>query len=112
MMGAQKFVGNLLIRAGVVDAAGLARALEAQSRQKTSLGQAIASLGLAEESAVAAAIAAAVHLEFFNGALPEITADIASLLPAAFCRKRGVAPLGVDSAVRVAVTDPMDYTVL
>jgi len=107
------FVGDLLIRAGVVDAAGLALGLEAQSRQATTLGRALAGLGLAEESAVAAAIASALHLEYLDGEPPEVVEAVAALLPVAFCRKRGAAPIGFDGSVlRVAVTDPMDYSVL
>jgi type II secretory ATPase GspE/PulE/Tfp pilus assembly ATPase PilB-like protein/ActR/RegA family two-component response regulator len=111
-MSSRGFVGDLLIRAGVVDAAGLALGLEAQSRHGTTLGRALASLGLAEETAVAAAIASALHLEYLDGEPPEVGAA-ATLLPVAFCRKHGVAPLGSDGNVlRVAVTNPMDYSVL
>jgi type II secretory ATPase GspE/PulE/Tfp pilus assembly ATPase PilB-like protein/CheY-like chemotaxis protein len=112
-MSSHGFVGDLLIRAGVVDAAGLALGIEAQSRQATTLGRALASLGLAEESAVAAAIASALHLEYLDGEPPEIGEAVAALLPIAFCQKRGAAPLGFDGNVlRVAVTNPMDYSVL
>ena len=112
-MSSHGFVGDLLIRAGVVDAAGLARGLEVQSRLPMTLGRALASLGLAEESAVAAAIASALHLEYLDDEPPEIGEAVAALLPAAFCRKRGAAPLGFESGVlRVAVTNPMDHSIL
>jgi type IV pilus assembly protein PilB len=112
-MSSHGFVGDLLIRAGVVDAAGLARGLEAQSRRPMTLGRALAGLGLAEESAVAAAIASALHLEFLGGEPPEISEAVAALLPVEFCRKRGVAPLALDGSIlRVATTDPVDYSVL
>src|SRR5882762_5112746 len=107
-MSSHGLVGDLLIRAGVVDAAGLALGLEVQSRQSTTLGRALAGLGLAEESAVAAAIAAALHLEYLDGEPPEVSASVAALLPVAFCRKRGVAPLSSDGNVlRVAITNPV-----
>jgi len=95
-MSSHGFVGDLLIRAGLVDAAGLALALEAQSRQMTTIGRALASLGLATESAVAEAIAAALHLECFDGDPVQTEATMADVLPSAFCRKYGVAPLGYD----------------
>jgi hypothetical protein len=94
------FVGDLLIRAGVVDAAGLALGLEAQSRQTTTLGRALAGLGLAEESAVASALASALHLEYLDGAAPEVPEAVVALLPVAFCQKRGAAPLGFDGKVK------------
>jgi type IV pilus assembly protein PilB len=112
-MSTHGFVGDLLIRAGLVDAAGLARGLEAQSQQMTTLGRALAGLGLAKESAVAAAIASALHLEYLEGEPPEVGAAVAALLPAAFCRKNGIASLSSDGKLlRVAVTNPMDYSVL
>ena len=107
------FVGDRLIRAGVVDAAGLARGIEAQSRNPMTLGRALAGLGLAEESAVASTIASAMHLQYLDGEPPKIAEAVAALLPAAFCQKSGAAPLGVDgNTLRVAVTNPMDLSVL
>ena len=112
-MTSRGFVGDVLIRAGVVDAAGLDRALEAQARQSTTLGRALASLGLADESAVAGALASALHLEFLGGDPPKVDETVAALLPVAFCRKRRMAPLGFQGNVlRVAVANPMDPSVL
>jgi type II secretory ATPase GspE/PulE/Tfp pilus assembly ATPase PilB-like protein/ActR/RegA family two-component response regulator len=112
-MSSHGFIGDVLIRAGVVDAAGLARGLEAQSRQATTLGRALAGLGLAEESAVAAAVATALHLEHLDGDPPDVDKTVAALLPVEFCRKRSAAPLGFDGGVlRLAVTNPMDYSVM
>ena len=62
------FTGNLLLRTGVVDAAGLARAVEVQLAQHCTLGRALASLGLTDESVVAQTLAAALHLEAMAGA--------------------------------------------
>jgi type II secretory ATPase GspE/PulE/Tfp pilus assembly ATPase PilB-like protein/ActR/RegA family two-component response regulator len=112
-MNTHGFVGDLLLRAGVVDAAGLARGLEAQSRDMTTLGRALARLGLAEESTVAAAIASAMHLQYLDGEPPDVDAAVVALLPVAFCHERGTAPLNLDGNVlRVAVTNPADYSVL
>jgi len=112
-MSSHRFVGNLLIRAGLVNAAGLALGIEAQSREAMTLGRALAGLGLAEESAVAAAIASALHLEYLDGEPPDVDKAVVALLPVAFCRKHGAAPLGFDGNVlRIAVTNPMDYAVL
>lgn len=103
--------GKLLIRAGVLDAAGLARALAVQSTPDTTLSRILATLGLAEESDVAAAIASQLHLEYLEGEPPEISAEVAELLPEDFCRKFQTAPLGVKGgALRIAVTDPLDYS--
>ncbi len=48
-------LGDLLIRAGVVDATGLSRARDVQSDKSVSLGKALAALKLANEEVTAAA---------------------------------------------------------
>ena len=89
------FIGDLLIRQGVVDAEGMTRALAVPAAQATTIGRALADLGLAEESVVAAVIASALHLEFVDGEPPVVAEDVAALLPAEFCRKARVVPLDV-----------------
>jgi type IV pilus assembly protein PilB len=112
-MSAHGFVGDLLIREGVIDVPGLARAVEARAAHPSTLGRALASLGLADESVVAATIASALHLEHLEGEPPVVGENIAALLPAEFCRKRGVVPLSFNGQVlRLAVSDPMDDSVL
>src|ERR1700716_3562269 len=61
------FVGDLLLRNGVVDAAGLTRAMATQAEDKATLGRALNNLSLADESVVAFTIAAALHLEYLDG---------------------------------------------
>jgi type IV pilus assembly protein PilB len=112
-MKTDKAVGDLLIRQGVIDAAGLARAIEARSAPDTTLGRALADLGIADESVVAATIARALHLEYLGGDMPDVSTKIAGLLTAEFCQKRGVAPLGLEGAVlRLAVSDPLDDSIM
>jgi type II secretory ATPase GspE/PulE/Tfp pilus assembly ATPase PilB-like protein/ActR/RegA family two-component response regulator len=112
-MSAHGLVGDLLIRTGVVDAARLTRALDVQAKHASTLGRALADLGLADEPSVAAATASALHLEYLSGEPPVIGEDVARLLPADFCRKRRVIPLGLAAnCLRLAVADPMDYSVL
>ena len=115
-MSSHGFVGDLLIRKGLVDEAALARATESQTSQPSTLGRALARLGLADESDVAIATATALHLPFFEyveDQPPQIGEAVVALLPAEFCRKRGVLPLAVEgNVVKVAVTDPLDDSVI
>ena len=106
------FVGDLLIRVGVVDASGLARALEVQSQHANNLGRALADLGLADESVVASVIASALSLEYL-GEPPAVGQDVAALVPAEFCRKHRAVPLSVQgNLLRLALTDPLNDSVL
>jgi type IV pilus assembly protein PilB len=112
-MSAHGFVGDLLIREGVIDKRGLARGMEACAANGSTLGRALSTLGLADESVVSATIASALHLEHLDGELPAVGDNISALLTPEFCRKRRVVPLGFDGAVlRLAVSDPMDDSVL
>jgi len=105
-------LAQALLQSNVVDADGLARALEAQAKNQSTLGRALADLGLADEAVVGRTIAASLKLEFFNGD-PSIAPDLATLLPIEFCRKWNVAPLGLqDKRLRVAVLDPLNYSLL
>jgi len=105
-------VGDLLIRAGIVDASGLARALEIQSQHADSLGRALADLGLADESVVASTMASALGLEYLGEPFA-VGQDVAALVPAEVCRKHRAVPLGLQGdLLRLALTDPLNDAVL
>jgi type IV pilus assembly protein PilB len=109
-MSKDALIGDHLVRTGLIDSSGLSRGREAQQKQGISLGKALASLGLADEEAVSAAIAQTLRLELLTGDKPEVRPEIAALLPSDFCRKRLVAPLAFEGhALRVAFVDPMDF---
>jgi len=103
-------IGNLLLRAGLIDAEGLDRAREAQQKEGISLGRAVIALGLADAQGLTAAIAKSLKLELLGPELPDVATDISGLLPGDFCRARMVAPLSVQAKnLRLAVEDPLDY---
>jgi type IV pilus assembly protein PilB len=103
-------IGNLLLRAGLIDPEGLARAREAQQKEGTSLARAIVALGLADSQSVAAAIGKSLKLEVLNAELPEVSAEAMALLSGEFCRARKVVPLRVEAkSLHLAVEDPLDY---
>src|SRR6266571_485672 len=106
-------VPNVLVQSGIVDADGLARALEIQARDGGSLGRIIADLGLSTEDAVARAVAGGLGLEYINLDETEPLAEADLCLPPEFCRQRKVLPLGVkDRALRLAMGDPLDLGTL
>ena len=109
----QPVIQELLARSGIVDAAGLERALEIQARDGGSLGRIIADLGLCTEDAVANVIASGLGLDYVNMDEIELPAEADLCLPPEFCRQRRVLPLGVkDRAVRLAMADPLDLSTL
>src|SRR6266581_3795259 len=106
-------IGEVLVRSGIIDAAGLARAREAQEKNGTSLSQSLATMGLANENAIVAAIARSMRLEELGSELPEVAPEVATLLPSDFCRKRGVIPLSLlGKILRLGISDPMDYSTI
>jgi type IV pilus assembly protein PilB len=112
-MAKEAAIGDLLVRSGIIDAAGLARAREAQEKNAISLSNALVTLGLADEQSVVEAIARSTRLEALLPVLPEVSADVAALLPADFCRKRAVAPLSLQGKIlRMALADPTDYSTI
>ena len=108
------FVGDLLIRAGVVDAAGLARGLEAQSRTAddagTGAGRSRSRRRIRRRRGDR--VGAASRVSRRRAARGRRRPSRRCCRPRS-ARSSGVAPLGVDGNVlRVAVTNPMDYSVL
>ncbi len=105
--------GNLLIRIGLIDASGRAQAREVQDVKNVTLGKALATLGLADEETVSAAIAKELHLELLYSELPTVGSDVAALLPSDLCNKRLIVPLGVKgNTLRLAMTDPLDFSAI
>ena len=111
-MSTHGFVGDLLLRAGISDPAGISRAIEAQAARHVTVGRALSELGIAGEAAVAQAIASALHLEFIDGDAA-VDPETAALVSGDFCRKRRIVPVGASrQTVKVAVADPLDYSAL
>jgi type II secretory ATPase GspE/PulE/Tfp pilus assembly ATPase PilB-like protein/ActR/RegA family two-component response regulator len=108
-----RFIADLLIKAGVVDRAAITQVAEAQQKNCATLGRALAGLGLADEAVVATAIAAALRLDYVDAQATDPGSSVAKLLPAEFCRKRRVAPVRLEGNVlTLAVADPMDDAVV
>src|ERR1700687_4842736 len=103
-------IGNLLVRSGIIDATGLARARKAQEKHGISLTKALVTLGLSSEQEMATAIAKGMRLEALGLELPEVPAEVAALLSSDFCRKWAVVPLSLQGKIlRLVLADPMDY---
>ena len=109
-MVSEALIGDLLIRAGLIDTSALSRARDEQRKCGISLASALANLGLADERGITVAIAKSLQLESLSAELPDVSPDVSALLPADFCRKRQIVPLSLKGkALRLALIDPMDY---
>jgi hypothetical protein len=112
-MAKEVAIGELLVREGIIDSLGLSRARQAQEKHGICLSKAVATLGLADEQSLVAAIAKSLQLESLGTELPEVGAEVAALLPSDFCRKRVIAPLSLQGkTLRLALADPMDYSTI
>jgi type IV pilus assembly protein PilB len=112
-MPTETAIGDLLVSEGVVDRMGLSRAQEIQKTRGIALTEAIVELGLADENAMVSAIAKILRLGSLGDEIPDVTPDVAALLPSEFCRKRGVVPISLQGKnLRLALVDPMAYSTI
>src|SRR5882724_5971993 len=101
-------LGEILIEMGLIDAAGLARALEVQARDGRSLTSVVSALGLADEQALSGALAECYKLERMLAAT-DVQPAAARLLPIDFCLKHLVVPVRADSStIQLAMVNPVD----
>jgi type IV pilus assembly protein PilB len=106
-------ISDLLLRTGLINSMGLARALEVQGKTGASLGKILADLGLVDESEVSRVIAQELRLDYVGAYIPVASPETEGLLPIEFCRKRLVAPLTLQSnSLRLAMVDPLDYSTI
>ena len=109
----QAALEDILVQAGLLNAAGLARALEVQRRDGGSLARIVTNLGLATEEAVARTIAKALGLVYTSLETESLPAEPDHSLPPEFSRKRRILPLGVDGrSIRLAMADPLDQSTI
>ena len=104
-------IGELLLDEGIIDGAQLQRALsEAQviKGKKERLGHAVVRLGFATEQDVARALAAQLHLDYFDGPAIPINDLLVSQIPAALAERNGLLPLRMepDGTIVVVCADP------
>ena len=104
-------IGELLVDEGILDAEQLQRALsEAQvvNGKKERLGQTVVRLGFASEQDVAKALAAQLHLDYFDGSAIPINEALAAQIPPALAERNTLLPLRMepDGTIVVVCADP------
>jgi len=109
LFGGKRF-GELLIDAGVIDEAGLQKALERQRASGERLGEALVGLGMAKEGDIVAALASQLEIGVFDPEeLPTLEPDVILTIPESMARKhRALAVARHNGRLTVALADPMD----
>jgi type IV pilus assembly protein PilB len=105
----RRLLGELLVEAGVVDSAGVARAVEEQARSKERLGEVLLRLGMASQKDISRALARQLALPYVD--LDEFVPQESALLALAepLARQVHAVPLELtDGTLRLGMVDPLD----
>lgn len=102
-------LGELLLRAGVIDEAQLADSLEYQALHGGKIGQVLVRNLVVDEDVIARTLAEQKGLEFVSLSLYPIDREATSLVPSRLARRLGVIPIGFrDDTLLLAMSDPLD----
>lgn len=106
-------LGQLLVRAGLIDDMQLQACLDAQTREGGKLGEIIVRDLILTEDQIAQTLAEQKGLEHVNLAAYQIDKAVTTLLPVRIARKRHMMPIDIRNGMLiVAVADPLDVEAL
>ncbi|MBS3821638.1 MAG: type II/IV secretion system protein [Phycisphaerae bacterium] len=110
----RKRLGEILGEWGVVSPAGIDEALDYARNEGARVGNALTSLGLADEEDVTKALAVQNDMEYIDLDNNMVSVTDASLLPEDRIRRHQVLPMGRDQRgrLKVVITDPLDIETL
>jgi type IV pilus assembly protein PilB len=105
----KRHLGDLLVQAGLVSAADLARALEVQKSSGHRLGEVLVALGLVTEADVARAIAVQLGIPFLPDHELQVNMAVAGLIPPSVARRTCALPVREQPGLLyLAMADPLD----
>lgn len=105
----KKPLGDILVRAGLIGANDLAKALELQRNSGLRLGEVLVALGHLTEADVAKAVAGQLSIPFVPDHELQVDLSCARLLPPSAARKTNTLPLRDEGGkLVVAMADPLD----
>jgi type IV pilus assembly protein PilB len=108
-----RLLGEVLIAAGVVDAKGVARAIEVQKKSGGRLGSVLVTLGLCSEHQIRAALYDQLGVEVVDLGILEPDRDALDLLPIEMIRRYEVVPLKLEgNRLWVAMMDPYNLAAI
>ena len=109
----RKQLGEILLEWNAITEEGLKEAREYASEHGKRLGEAVIELELADEEAVAKALATQFDMEYVDLDRHVVTAEAVQLLPEDVIRNHLVLPMGKeDGRLKIIITDPLDLETL
>jgi len=105
----KKYLGELLIEAGVITAEQRDKAMQEQKRLGKRLGETLVSLGFITEDVMAKALSAQMGLPFKELRFMSVTPGVLELVPEPLARKHKALPLEIHNGrLTVAMSDPLN----
>lgn len=108
----KKRLGDLLVKAGIIETAQLQKALDVQKENKKRLGEVLIDLGYTTEEMIAVALSRQLGMDKVSLKGISIESEIINLVNGNILRKYVMIPIeysnGNMNVVRVAMADPMD----
>jgi len=102
-------LGELLLRAGLLDEPQLREALDEQQRSGGKIGEVLVRELVLTEDQIAAALADQKGLEHVNLAAYAVDKSVTALIPVRMARREGVIPIRLESdRLTLAMSDPLD----
>jgi len=105
----KKYLGELLIEAGVITAKQRDKAMQEQKRLGKRLGETLVSLGVITEEVMAKALSAQMGLPFKELRSISVAPGVIDLVPESLARKHKVLPLTINNGrLTLAMADPLN----
>jgi len=109
----RKLLGEILFDRGLVTKDQIDQALAKQEKTHQKIGEILIEMGIVSEDDVTEALATQFDMEVVDLENIHIPQTILDLLPQSICKKHNVIPVSkVDSVIRVAITDPLDFNTM
>jgi len=104
-----KKIGDLLVKAGLIDERTLAKALGLQKVQKKKIGQILIDMGVADEEEIAKALARQLKIPFGRLGKIKVPKEIISLVPPELAENHLLIPIKeTEKGLLVAMANPLD----
>ncbi len=109
----RKFLGEMLIDAGVITTEQLQEALEYQNKTGVRLGRALVQKGITTEESIVEAIGQQTSIPYINLDTYIIDHDVLDLIPESTARENKILPLfKISTTLTIAISDPFNIKVI